>query len=1778
MREASRQPFAGDSSSPPKSETSCPTPPGSISHSPTCCLDESSSSPDPPHLRDAPCTSSFASKDYFLSSHESPSSSASLWPSSSDAPITSSSVSLPLLGCSASTEEKPSRNAQPSIGAARRLGDPLCCCSGSCCAFLHLVSSASSPSSSSSSSSSSPPSAASTLSFSPSSRSSASPASPCLGYVERGEESCSSGGLSGCGGCVSRVIIHVDMDCFYAQVEELLDPSIVGKPVAVRQKQLIVTSNLVARQKPWQVRKGIYMPEALRRCPSLVVKNGEDLDKYRRVSDQILHALQEKTFLSCLLDTHQVPAPHSAASASTSSSPCAFSSKSFSSSTSSASRSSSPSASSFSSAPSLPPSFLSSSVSSSSPLPRSPSSASLPPSPSFPSASSRSFWSAASPAQAASHAVVKAMVGEELLVQRLGLDDFFIDATALVAAGTVALRRVFSHSSFSLLEASSEQAGRTSAALDEAQTNRTGERKHPCDEGRNGQQVRLYGGGEEAVSALEREATFLRKLERRSESFFPEGCIHCSLSTASSCPPSASSPPSSSPSSSSSVSSPSFSSSSSPGRPYASFSSRSSSTASSSSVSSFASGGPAEGVEAFSESENRAATSSARCMRQSAHASPLWLLAFAPFVYPEKADSKKRDADGDRQTQRQQSVCSSPHHCCAIGHPQNGEIAWSRRGRCGFAQIEKSQHPGERERQVAEKKREKGERLFHPSMGGGEAAPAQHTASRSPTDGPQESHRHRENDADEGEKSRDEEQESAYLPCPCLLSLAIATHLASAIRRYIGTHMGLTSTAGISTNKSLAKLAGAFNKPSRQTLLLPQHRRGFLAPLALQKIPGVGSALVRLLSRAGLRTCADLLAVSLPRLAAILEASNFHFAPAAALAKALAEDASRPQETLSWRGDRKGDRSFGVLTKEEDRQCRLTEGVRSFREAKHIPANASAGAWMAAFQRRSTPSAATPAARTSPSFAPVAAPRPPTAVSGVSALSAVSSALARPVFLASAFWLRALCLGDEAEPVVPTTTPKSLSVEESYAARGVRTPERLVLELKKLVERLLARHQVHQTKHGQLATVFKLSIRQKDCDGECRQMILPPAFWDPCSFASSSSLSSRPSSSSQMSSSSLLSSTSSASSPSSSSSSYSSSSVSSSVSSPSSASSPSSCLVSGACEVHKNVLCATRAQLPTSLCHFLDRVFAEERRRRLGSRSSPLSASFSPSSLPSPVCPGRTESEREKNGERWNEPAASSFSCRTCLLNHVSLCLILRLGLAVELPQAASEESRDSGKERERAAAVAGETEKKRAEESHHREREGAREREATPGESLTVLARALVAQTQKAGGESQKEAREEAVELEDDKIISDTGGQDPGKWPDKKRRRLARDRDWETVSVATFGSRMSESPSFYSTSSLPTASSANRTSLPSTASPTFVSASLGNAASSPVSGASFAGPGRISRPPGGPVELHKLSVCFASFREAHRRQRGGERPLDLFLRGALKGRSPAAGSDSKGRKEGTERERRAAFCGVETKRERVEVVSLLTSDEDEVEAEGSGEGRTSDEETSEERSEAAKGRGPTSEIEEERAERKAIKEERAERRSIKEERAERRSIEEEGTQLRREVEEEREVSRETEEDRCVEEEERGTEESKELRVGAATIFREDETGEYVSLSQCSESSIASGDTAKLGDVTSSSGEEERSDKIADVEEEQPRGNGGRRHALATRDEGQGGKHREEGRGEQRSGKRNERAEEGTEEQRGDVCKGIEDEFEIIVLSQGSSSSDKDDRPQGLFI
>ncbi|XP_058026719.1 DNA polymerase iota isoform X2 [Ahaetulla prasina] len=94
------------------------------------------------------------------------------------------------------------------------------------------------------------------------------------------------------GNAWNRIIVHLDLDCFYAQVEMICNPELRSKPLGVQQKYLVVTCNYEARNLG--VKKLMGVKEAKEKCPDLVLVNGEDLTKYREFSYRVTELL--KTF------------------------------------------------------------------------------------------------------------------------------------------------------------------------------------------------------------------------------------------------------------------------------------------------------------------------------------------------------------------------------------------------------------------------------------------------------------------------------------------------------------------------------------------------------------------------------------------------------------------------------------------------------------------------------------------------------------------------------------------------------------------------------------------------------------------------------------------------------------------------------------------------------------------------------------------------------------------------------------------------------------------------------------------------------------------------------------------------------------------------------------------------------------------------------------------------------------------------------------------------------------------------------------------------------------------------------------------------------------------------------------------------------------------------------------------------------------------------------------------------------------------------------------------
>ncbi|XP_050401428.2 DNA polymerase iota [Patella vulgata] len=90
-----------------------------------------------------------------------------------------------------------------------------------------------------------------------------------------------------------RTIIHIDMDCFYAQVEMIKNPNLANIPLGIQQKYIIVTCNYPARALG--VNKLMSIKDARAKCPSLVLVSGEDLTDYRKMSYRISEHLLKYT-------------------------------------------------------------------------------------------------------------------------------------------------------------------------------------------------------------------------------------------------------------------------------------------------------------------------------------------------------------------------------------------------------------------------------------------------------------------------------------------------------------------------------------------------------------------------------------------------------------------------------------------------------------------------------------------------------------------------------------------------------------------------------------------------------------------------------------------------------------------------------------------------------------------------------------------------------------------------------------------------------------------------------------------------------------------------------------------------------------------------------------------------------------------------------------------------------------------------------------------------------------------------------------------------------------------------------------------------------------------------------------------------------------------------------------------------------------------------------------------------------------------------------------------
>jgi DNA polymerase IV len=92
-----------------------------------------------------------------------------------------------------------------------------------------------------------------------------------------------------------RAILHIDMDAFYASVEEQDRPELKGKPLivgGVSGRGVVAAASYAVRR--FGVRSAMPMREALRRCPDAVCVRPR-MARYKEVSDQVFAIFREFT-------------------------------------------------------------------------------------------------------------------------------------------------------------------------------------------------------------------------------------------------------------------------------------------------------------------------------------------------------------------------------------------------------------------------------------------------------------------------------------------------------------------------------------------------------------------------------------------------------------------------------------------------------------------------------------------------------------------------------------------------------------------------------------------------------------------------------------------------------------------------------------------------------------------------------------------------------------------------------------------------------------------------------------------------------------------------------------------------------------------------------------------------------------------------------------------------------------------------------------------------------------------------------------------------------------------------------------------------------------------------------------------------------------------------------------------------------------------------------------------------------------------------------------------
>lgn len=101
--------------------------------------------------------------------------------------------------------------------------------------------------------------------------------------------------------------------------------------------------------------------------------------------------------------------------------------------------------------------------------------------------------------------------------------------------------------------------------------------------------------------------------------------------------------------------------------------------------------------------------------------------------------------------------------------------------------------------------------------------------------------------------------------------------IAQAIKDTIDTELQLTASAGVAPNKFLAKLASDLDKPDGLVVVPPDDIEGFLDPLSIERVWGVGKQTLKKFHRLNVKTIKDLRALDRQTLKQLFGINSEHF-------------------------------------------------------------------------------------------------------------------------------------------------------------------------------------------------------------------------------------------------------------------------------------------------------------------------------------------------------------------------------------------------------------------------------------------------------------------------------------------------------------------------------------------------------------------------------------------------------------------------------------------------------------------------------------------------------------------------------------------------------------------------------------------------------------------------------------------------------------------------------------------------------------------------------------